>query len=58
MMSLWTVSDEATQKMMIYFYDLWLEGEPIRQAFINAQLKLRLEYPSPHDWGAFVLIGI
>ncbi|MFC2123481.1 tetratricopeptide repeat protein [Bacteroidota bacterium] len=58
MMSLWTVSDEATQKMMILFYDEWLGGQPIRQAFLNAQLTLRQDYPNPHDWGAFVLIGI
>ena len=57
MMSLWTVSDEATQKMMVYFYDQWLNGKPLKQAFLKAQLLLREEYPVPYNWGAFVLIG-
>jgi CHAT domain-containing protein len=58
LMSLWTVSDEATQQLMSYFYINWLQkGYNKRQAFKMAQLQLRKKYPSPYHWGAFVLIG-
>jgi len=57
-MSLWKVSDEATQKMMVYFYENhFLQKQPIREAFKNAQKKLRKEFPHPYFWGAFVLVG-
>lgn len=57
LMSLWTVPDEATQKLMTEFYTQWLTGLPMRAAFNKAQQKIKLEYPNPHDWGGFVLIG-
>jgi CHAT domain-containing protein len=58
LMSLWTVSDESTQKLMIYFYENWLtKRQSKRQAFKNAQLQLREKYPEPYHWGAFVMVG-
>lgn len=57
LMSLWTVSDEATQKLMTYFYEVWLAGKSKREAFRIAQTKLRKEFPEPYYWGAFVMIG-
>lgn len=57
LMSLWTVSDEATQKLMSLFYENWLNGKPPREAFRVAQLSLRGKYPEPFYWGAFVLVG-
>ncbi|MEQ9424294.1 MAG: CHAT domain-containing tetratricopeptide repeat protein [Cyclobacteriaceae bacterium] len=56
-MSMWTVDDDATQKLMTYFYDDWLKTGNKPAAFINAQKKLREEYPQPYYWGAFVMVG-
>ncbi|NJL15189.1 MAG: tetratricopeptide repeat protein [Microscillaceae bacterium] len=58
LMSLWTVSDEATKDLMILFYDNWLsKRQNKRIAFINAQKELRKKYPEPFFWGAFVMVG-
>ncbi|NJO02253.1 MAG: CHAT domain-containing protein [Bacteroidia bacterium] len=58
LMSLWNVSDEATQTLMTLFYENWIgKKQSKRKAFINAQQKLRRQYPSPFFWGAFVMVG-
>lgn len=57
LMSLWTVSDEATQELMTLFYQNWLGGQDKKEAFRNAQLKLREKFPNPYHWGAFVMLG-
>lgn len=57
-MSLFKVSDEATQKLMVSFYEKWLETGDKRQAFIDAKKELRNEYKDPIYWGAFIMIGI
>jgi CHAT domain-containing protein len=56
LMSLWAVSDEATQELMVQFYLNWLRGKQLREAFRSAQLTLREKYNSPCYWGAFVLV--
>lgn len=56
-MSLWSVSDEATQELMTSFYTKWLSGKQKRQAFKEAQLELKAKYPMPYYWGAFVMVG-
>jgi CHAT domain-containing protein len=57
MMSLWKVSDAATQRLMNEFYQNWhRKGMGKRQAFEAAQATLRKEYPEPYYWAAFVLI--
>ena len=56
-MSLWTVSDEATQKLMTTFYKKMLNGESKRQAFRETQIELKNIYPEFYYWGAFVMIG-
>ncbi|MCX6251729.1 MAG: CHAT domain-containing protein, partial [Bacteroidetes bacterium] len=59
LMSLWKVPDEATQKLMTMFYENLFSGQPIREAFKNAQTRLRhlnIEYESPYYWGAWVLM--
>ena len=55
-MSLWQVSDEATAKLMTYFYQNWATTKDVNQAFREAQEKLKAEYPEPYFWGAFMLI--
>lgn len=58
LMSLWKVSDEATQKMMTYFYEnLINKKQDKRTAFQNAQNQLKKDYPAPYYWGAFVMVG-
>ena len=57
LMSLWTVDDAATQKLMTLFYQNWLSGMPKRAAFRNAQQTLMEEFPEPYYWGAFLMIG-
>jgi CHAT domain-containing protein len=56
-MSLWSVSDEATQELMSTFYKEWLSGKTKRDAFRLAQMKLKEKYPAPYYWGAFVMVG-
>jgi CHAT domain-containing protein len=60
LMSLWQVSDDATQKLMTCFYNKWLvEKQPLRAAFEAAQQWLRGEegYGNPYYWAGFVLVG-
>ncbi len=56
-MSLWKVSDEATQELMVNFYSNWSTGGSIQDAFHKAQLQLMQKYNEPYFWGAFVMIG-
>jgi CHAT domain-containing protein len=58
LMSLWKVSDVATQKLMTHFYQFWIkENLSKQQAFKQAQIALRAEYPAPYYWASFVMIG-
>jgi CHAT domain-containing protein len=55
--SLWKVSDEATQHLMVKFYEeLARDGNKAR-ALRVAQLETMKKYPHPRDWAAFVLVG-
>ncbi len=56
-MSLWTVDDIATQKLMTGFYNHWMKTGDKREAFNLAQKDLREQYPEPYYWGAFTLLG-
>ena len=57
-MSMWKVSDVATQKLMTYFYEFWIKNKlSKKEALTKAQNKLKIEYPAPFYWGAFILIG-
>ena len=66
-MSLWKVSDQATQELMVRFYKNWLgtasDGSKQsvrmnkRAAFLKAQKELKAKYPNPYYWGAFVMVG-
>ena len=55
-MSLWQVSDEATAKLMTYFYRNWSQTQNVNESFRKAQAQLKKEYPEPYFWGAFILI--
>jgi CHAT domain-containing protein len=56
-MSMFKVDDEATQKLMLKFYQKWLSTGQLRQSFDEAKKELRTEYPDPIFWGAFIMIG-
>ncbi len=56
-MSLWKVNDDATQMLMTQFYQNWLQGKSKKEAFTNAQLRVRETYDHPYYWGAFVMVG-
>ena len=56
MMSLWEVPDKETSEFMTIFYTNWLNGEDVRTAFRNTQLKMSTKYKAnPEKWAAFVL---
>ncbi|UXP31285.1 CHAT domain-containing protein [Reichenbachiella agarivorans] len=57
-MSLFKVSDEATQKLMVKFYSKWLTTGDKRSAFIEAKQEIRDEYKDPIFWGPFIMIGL
>jgi CHAT domain-containing protein len=57
-MSMFKVDDEATQKLMLKFYQKWLNSGNLRQSFIDAKKELRTEYEDPIFWGAFMMIGL
>ncbi|MCU0357609.1 MAG: CHAT domain-containing protein, partial [Cyclobacteriaceae bacterium] len=57
-MSMFKVDDEATQKLMLKFYQKWLNTNNLRQSFTDAKKELREEYPDPYYWGAFMMIGL
>ena len=55
-MSLWNVSDEATQLLMTEFFKNLTSGMTKREAFVAAQKVVRKKYPHPGLWAAFVMI--
>jgi CHAT domain-containing protein len=57
-MSMFKVDDEATQKLILTFYKKWLTTNNMRQSFIDAKKELRVDYPEPIYWGAFMMIGL
>lgn len=56
MMSLWQISDDKTVRFMELFYNHWLDGKDIRDAFHTTQLELHKAGVGEEVWGAFVLI--
>lgn len=55
-MSLWDVDDHATTLLMKSFYQNLLNGYSTDAALEKAQNVVREQYPSPENWGAFVLL--
>lgn len=57
-MSLFKVSDDATQELMVKFYEKWITTGDKRKAFIDAKKEIRTLYQDPIYWGPFVMIGL
>ena len=55
-MSLWKVSDESTQLLMVEFFKNLTAGQSKRAAFLAAQKTVREKYPNPLHWAAFVMV--
>ena len=57
LMSLWPVSDQATELMMTYFYKYLMEGKTRQQAFKMAQKSIQDEhFTDPVFWASFILL--
>jgi tetratricopeptide (TPR) repeat protein len=56
-MSLWKVPDQPTQELMVNFYRRILAGQGCSDALRDTQLALRIKYPDPYYWGAFICQG-
>ena len=57
-MSMFKVDDAATKALVGNFYRKWTTTKNIRQSFIDAKKEIRVTYPDPVDWGAFIMIGL
>jgi CHAT domain-containing protein len=57
-MSMFKVDDAATQKLILNFYRKWTNSGNLRLSFVEAKKELRVEYPEPIYWGAFMMIGL
>lgn len=55
-MSLWDVSDSATQLMMSEFYAFIAKGMNKHDAFIEAISQVRKKFDSPYHWASFVML--
>ena len=55
-MSLWEVSDVATETMMTTFYKNLTKGKSKRVAFDKAVEAVKKKYPSPEYWAAFIML--
>ena len=54
--SLWKVPDDATAKLMISFYKLFLSGTEMHLALKMAQKEVTKLYPDPYYWAGFILL--
>jgi CHAT domain-containing protein/tetratricopeptide (TPR) repeat protein len=61
LVSLWSVSDEATEQLMRSFYTHWRNGASKADALRRAQMDVRgapgSDFHDPRYWAAFILVG-
>ncbi|MFL6388943.1 MAG: CHAT domain-containing protein [Terriglobales bacterium] len=55
--SLWSVDDDATEKLMIAFYTHLKAGLGKAESLRMAQADIRRQFPQPYYWAGFVLMG-
>lgn len=56
-MSLWSVSDDATTQLMTLFYTNYAKSGNKSQAFSDAIKQLKIKYKQPFYWSAFVMLS-
>ena len=56
-MSLWQVDDTVTQETMDLFYTHLAAGRSCSASLKEAQLAMKIKYPAPFFWGAFICHG-
>ncbi len=56
-MSLWSVSDEATMDLMINFYNNYAKTGNKQNSFNTAIKSVKTKYKDPYYWGAFVMLN-
>lgn len=56
-MSLWSVSDDATMQLMTLFYTNYAKSGNKQQAFSDAIKQLKVKYKEPFFWSAFVMLS-
>lgn len=56
-MSLWSVSDDATMQLMTLFYNNYAKTGNKIQAFSDAIKQLKIKYKEPFYWSAFVMLS-
>ena len=56
-MSLWSVSDEATMELMTLFYTNYAKSGNKQQAFSDSIKQLKIKYKEPFFWSAFVMLS-
>lgn len=54
--SLWPVADGPARELMQSFYQQWMQGASIPDAFYQAVSRQRKRYPHPYYWAGFVLM--
>ena len=54
--SLWKVPDDATAKLMISFYKIFLSGTEMHLALKMAQKEVSKLYPDPYYWAGFIIL--
>jgi hypothetical protein len=57
LVSLWTVDDEATARLMTGFYSRLQANAGPAAALRHAQCQLLVENPHPYFWAPFILLG-
>ena len=58
--SLWKVDDEATQALMVKYYEFWNGGLGAAEALRRSQEHVRSQakWSHPYYWAAWVLWGL
>ena len=54
--SLWKVDDKVTKEFMETFYTQWISNNNLAIAFNETQKIIKIKYPQPYYWSAFVLV--
>lgn len=57
LVSRWEIPNKETEELISAFYNAWMPGTTVKEAFDNAQRQMRDKYPDePYKWAGFILI--